>query len=313
MLEHLATRIDTINGRALARRFRSGWPASSRADIRFHDTPLAQYRYRMRAPGAVSDEHDRRRTVVLLVDAPVTLELYDSLLALWGERWRVVAFEGAGMGFSAPDPAHRFCFRQTNDDVASFLRDVAGPNCILAFSCVAGLGAVDIAVRYPELVAGLFLMQTADWDTMLAWKVRRDPRGILGRPVLGQLAMKRLGAQRAPGWFKQALGRRDQMGRFCDCAAEAFAHGAQFALASAFQSYLSGRSPLGVPRQPTHILWGLRDASHEADANTCRTWAQRLSPAATVETIEHVGHFPELQDPETVLARLNAFAERSQL
>lgn len=299
----LATRIDTANGRALARRFADGWPASSRADIRFHRTPLAQYRYRERTPSGAGEP-----TVVLLADAPVTLERYDALLDLWGRHYRTVVFEGAAMGFSAPDPGYRFGFRETNDDVARFLRDVAGPDAILAFSCVAGLGAIDIAVRHPSLVDGLFLMQTADWSTMLAWKERRDPAGVLGRPVLGQLAMKRLAAKRAPGWFKQALGRRDQMGSFCDCAAEGFGHGAQFALASAFQRYLAGPDRLGIPSQPVHVLWGMLDASHEIDAANGPNIARRIAPHATFEAMDHVGHFPELQEPEGTLERLNAFA-----
>lgn len=311
MLERLATRIDTANGRRLARLFRSGYAGRSRPDVQFHQTPLAHYRYRLRAPDAGGRGHVP--TVVLLADAPVTLEQYDALLDLWGKDYRVVALEGAAMGFSAPDPAYAFGFRETNDDMARFLREVAGPGSILAFSCVAGLGAVDIAVRHPDLVSGLFLMQTADWDSMLDWKLRRDPKRLLSRPLLGQVAMKLLAPKRAPGWFKQALGRRDQMAMFCECSAEAFAHGAQFALASAFQRYLSGPSPLGTPRQPMQLLWGMLDASHRIDAAACRTMAQRLAPQAGVDLLDNVGHFPELQAPEAVLGRLNAFVARTHL
>lgn len=306
----LATRIDTWNGQRLAREFADGWPARTSPDIRFHRTPLAQYRYRLRDTAGPDAP-----TVVFLADAPVTLERYDALLDRLASDYRVIVFEGAGMGFSAPDPAYRFGFRETNDDVAAFLRAVAGPDAtggrgaILAFSCVAGLGAIDIAVRHPDLVRGLFLLQTADWDTMLAWKMRRDPTGVLGRPVLGQLAMKRLGAKRAPGWFKQALGRRDQMGPFCDCAAEAFGHGSQFALASAFQRYLAGPSPLGTPHQPTTIVWGTLDASHEPmrEPGTGERSARQIAPRARFHALDHVGHFPDLQDPERVVGLLDEF------
>ncbi|MEM8836528.1 MAG: alpha/beta hydrolase [Pseudomonadota bacterium] len=305
MFARLATRIDTFNGQKLARRFKSGWPSSSRPDIKFHKTLLAQYRYRERAP---AENPENVLTIVLLADPPVTLERYDDLLESWGKRFRIVVFESAAMGFSAPEPGYDFTFRQTNDDVASFLRAIVGEKSILAFSCVSGLGAIDIAVRYPDLVRGLFLMQTADWETMIGWKKRLDSTGLLSKPVLGQMMMKRLGVSGTPGWFKQALGRRDQMGPFCDCAAEGFSHGAQFSLASAFQRYLTGPSPLGVPDQPVRVLWGARDASHDVVSSTGAEMVRMIAPQATFEALEHVGHFPELQDPDAVLQRIARFA-----
>ncbi|MEM8749017.1 MAG: alpha/beta hydrolase [Pseudomonadota bacterium] len=305
MLARFATRIDTWNGARLAKRFKSGWPATTRADVHFHRTPLAQYRYRLREPEKTSG---KVHTIVFMADAPVTLERYDALLDLLAIRYRVIVFEAAGMGFSAPDPSHTFAFQRTNDDVASFVESVGGEGSILAFPCVAGLGAVDIAVRHPRLVSGLFLLQTADWDTMLKWKKRNDTSGMLARPVLGQIAMKYTGAKSAPGWFKHALGRRDHMAPFCNCAKEAFEHGAQFALASTFQRYIDGPSPLGTPKQPVAVVWGECDASHERAGPHI---AHALAPQATFHALKHVGHFPDLQDPQTIADLLDEYIEQN--
>jgi pimeloyl-ACP methyl ester carboxylesterase len=292
MLSRLGTLIDTLGWRKRYKDFSNGPPSKTRDGIGFYKTTKAQYRYRLTGEGP---------TIVFLADPPVTIEAYDELVSVFAERYRVLIIEAAGMGFSAANNAYSFGFSESNDDIAALLGDIAPDGSILAFSCVAGLGAVDIAVRFPELVQRLFLLQTTDWDTFLAWADRRDPKGLLRKPIIGQLGMKRLAAKRAPDWLAFATGRQAMVAPLCTCAQDGFRHGMSFSLASTFQRYLAGKNPLGTPTQPTTIIWGTNDPSHKpASVEQCKN----IAPQSKVLALPSLGHFPELEDPKRIFQAL---------
>lgn len=297
MLTRLAAYLDTSGDKQRIAAFRGGWPSRSRPDIRFHDTGLTQYRFRERGQGPV---------IVFTADPPVTLEMYDALLEAYAARFRVIVVELPAMGFSATRRSYDFSFRQSADDLAAFLGAVAGKGAILAFSCAAGMAAVDIAVNHPELVAKLALIQTTDWDGFQAWRAARDPKRLLSQPFLGQLAMRRLGPSRAPAWFNLAVGRRAMIEPFCQCAADTLGRGAGWALASAYQRFLKrGPSPIGRPNQPILVIWGKADKSHGADAPAR---SKNLGEAVRVIELDHVGHFGDLEDVEAVFRLISDFA-----
>lgn len=296
-LQRWIVSLEMRGGARHAEAVRQGWAGRSRDDVRFFRGGHAQIRYRERGQG---------RPLVFAADPPVTLEFYDELLALYAGHFRVVVFEIPGMGFSVPVSGYDCGFTPANDGVAEFLQTVVGEPAVLAFSCVGGFAAVDIAVRHPHLVSHLVLIQTPSWSEALRWKHSRDPKGLLGRPLLGQLAMNRAKKTRAPLWFKLALGRETEpYPAYCGCAQEAIGHGAGWALASAFQHYLTDAAPpLPPASQPTLAIWGLMDRSH---APTDRQSSAQLARRVEFEQYPDLGHFPELEDPPRVLARIRTF------
>ena len=297
-LQRLAVSLEMPGGERRARAQREGWAAQTRPDIRFHRGARAQIRYRERGSG---------RPLVFVADPPVTLELYDELLALYAEHFRVIVFEIPGMGFSTPGARYDLRFQPANDGIADFLRAVVGVPAVLAFSCVGGFIAVDLAHRHPELVSHVVLIQTPSWPQAVRWKHSRDPSGVLSRPFIGQLVMNRLKKSRAPLWFDLALGSREapRYALFCDCTQHTVAKGAGWALASAFQHYLTDAPPPLPPiSQPTLVLWGERDRSH---ATTDKQSSTQLAEPVELERYADLGHFPELEDPPRVLARIRAF------
>lgn len=297
IINRLATRLDTAGARQRMRRHREGWPAQASADVSFFQSPKVQYRYRQSGSGPA---------IVFSVDPPMTLEVYDGLMAAFSDRFRVIVFELPAMGFSAAADSYRFGFEETNDDLAGFLRAVAGPGAILAFSCVASHAAIDIAVRYPDLVSHLTLLQAGDVAAFTAWKAARDPKGILATPVLGHLAMRRMAPKRMPAWYRLSVGRKELIGELCRCADRSFQHGAQWSLASAYQCYMDPAVRLQAPHQPVLSLWGAADGSHPAgNDHTIR----RLCPDATCITFEDLGHTPELEDPHRVSAAITRFLQ----
>ena len=118
MLTRLAALMDTAGYARRARAAREGAAGRARPGVGFFATPRAQYRDRSAAKGPA---------IVFCADPPLTLEAYDDLIALLAPRFRVIVFEAPAMGFSAARPRYGFGFRETVDDIALFLRAVAGP------------------------------------------------------------------------------------------------------------------------------------------------------------------------------------------
>jgi pimeloyl-ACP methyl ester carboxylesterase len=300
MLKRLATKLDTWNGPSKMVQFRDGWASETSTEIGFFKSPLAQYRYRCRGTGP---------TIVFAADPPMTLEVYDALIDVFSEHFRVVVFELPAMGFTAVEPNYVFDFKQTNDDVAIFLKEVAGEGAILAFSCVAGLCAIDIAARYPNLASHLILFQTGDVAAFEVWKSGRDPKGILAKPFVGQILMKQLAPKRMPDWYKLSVGRTHMIPHLCQCAAHSFQHGAMWSLASAYQTYMDPSIILPQPDQPLLAIWGLADRSHPpGNAQS----PKRLAQEVTYIAYNDLGHTPELEDPVRIYADVLRFVSQRE-
>lgn len=291
LLQSLALRLDAGFNAKHIEPFKRGWPSKSRSDVRFHETDRVMFRYR-EAQGPVDAP-----TIVFSADPPVTLEQYDELIELASKHFRVIVFELPANGFSPAKGSFRFGFQETNDEVAHFLRAIAGDAAIYAFSCAAGLAAVDIAARYPELVRAMVLIQVADVGGFAAWKSNRDPKQVLVKPIVGQLTMRKIARKRMPDWFGLVLGRKDDHQRFCSCADRAMDHGSLWSLASAYQVYLTPDIEIGMPSQPTLAIWGEADRSH---TDQTRASSVNLATNIEVKTLRNLGHFPELEDPELV-------------
>ncbi|MEM7780938.1 MAG: alpha/beta hydrolase [Pseudomonadota bacterium] len=271
--------------------FKSGWAASVRDNVQFYETDRVLFRYReVKGPEGAP-------TLVFSVDPPVSLEQYDELMGLLCNDFRVVVFELPGMGFSPGKRAFRFGFRETNDQIARFLEAIAGPGSILAFSCGAGLASLDLATRRPGLVSAQVLIQVTNVAGFAEWKTARDPKRILAKPILGQLAMRKLAKKRMPAWFRLSLGRKEHVPEFCACSGAAMDHGALWSLASAYQVYLRPDISLAQVNQPTLVIWGEADGSHPIEH---RDAILSVVPAADIRSFRKLGHFPELQDPLTI-------------
>lgn len=295
LLTRLGALLDTWGGTAKMARFRTGWPATATPQVKFHRTALVQYRYL---------EAGKGRTIVFTCDPPMTIEVYGPLVEAFSRHFRVIVVELPAMGFSAAWAGYCFGFRETNDDLAAFLRDVAGEGSIFAFSCAASLAALDIAARMPELASHLTLIQGGGTEAFAIWKAGRDPKGVLARPIVGQLAMARMAPRRMPQWYGLSVGRKEQIPHFCACAERSFSHGAMWSLASAYQIYMDKQDELPPPTQPILSIWGGADRSHpETNAHSLA----RLYDGVRTVTFDELGHTPELEAPDLVLAAILDF------
>jgi pimeloyl-ACP methyl ester carboxylesterase len=296
LLTRLGARLDTRGGKAKMVRFRNGWPATATPQVSFHRTAKVQYRYLEAGSG---------RTIVFTCDPPMTIEVYGPLVEAFSRHFRVIVVELPAMGFSATTADYAFGFRETNDDLAACLRVVAGEGSIFAFSCAASLAALDIACRIPELASHLALIQAGGTEAFAIWKAGRDPKGILARPIVGQLAMARMAPKRMPLWYGLSVGRKQQIPHFCACAERSFQHGAMWSLASAYQIYMNQQGELPRPQQPILSIWGAADRSHPAGNEHSLA---ELYKGVKAITFDDLGHTPELEAPDLILAAILDFA-----
>jgi pimeloyl-ACP methyl ester carboxylesterase len=234
----------------------------------------------------------------------MTLEAYDALVECFSKRFRVIVVELPAMGFSATRPGFGFGFTETGDDLALFIRNVCGKDNIFAFSCAASLSGLDIAARMPELASHLCFIQGGDPEAFHRWKTGRDPKGILARPVLGQLIMKRMAPARMPQWYRLSVGRAELIDHFCDCAKQSFGNGAMWSLASAYQIYMNHKGALPAPTQPILSVWGGADRSHPSE--NVHSLAMVYDDVTCV-TFDDLGHTPELEDPHRVFEAIAGF------
>jgi len=239
---------------------------------------------------------ERGPTLVIVPDPPNVIEHYDGLIALLAPERRVVCLEAPGFGFSVPARDFDYSLGRQTMILADVLRRLGLGPYVLAFPCFAGLIAVKLALEHPGFVAGLVLVQTAAWDEELRWVGRIDARGLLRRPWLGQLVMG-FGKRRiARGWYRAALPRDADPAPFVAPALAAFARGACYCLASAFQAVARETEPgLGPVRQPALVVWGEADRTHR---RTDKRSILAYAPHADWTAFAEAGHFPDLEQPE---------------
>ena len=232
---------------------------------------------------------------VFAADPPIVLEHYDELVRVLSKHARVIVLELPGFGFSPARPGFDFTLGSSVAAAGMALERLGLRGVTLCFPCASAYVALALAHARPELVSQLLLAQAPAYAGELAWKRRRDPRGLLARPVSGQLAMRAIGKTRLPAWFSLSVGDRARLQPFTQLAAQRLKDGARWSLASAFQCYLvEGGAPARV-EQPVIALWGERDQSHQGtDFESSRELGLRVEVVRWAE----VGHFPELEAPE---------------
>ncbi len=299
MLARIAQLIDTLPTGWRIQRTRHGAAASTRADLQFLD--MGDCLIRMRCAGS------RGPSLVLATDPPVPLELYDNLLAVLSDRYRITIFELPGFGCSLPRAGYQLSLPQAIHTVARLLEQLPGAPHVLGLPCVTGFIAIGIARSHPRLIKQLLLLQTPTWNAAQHWLASRDPTGLLRRPILGQLALLAMRRHRVRQWYAGALANPALVAPFAAATLENFEHGGCFCLASGFQNFLRHHHDLlGAVQQEALIVWGGADRSHR---HTDMAATAELAPNSRFEILADAGHFPELEAGDRFVSLLDDFLE----
>lgn len=251
--------------------------------------------------GAVAyDERGSGQPIVLLPSGAHDHHDFDELRALLPDRFRSIALDWPAHGASPPAsvPASAMGFA----DVAERLVEQLAPEgAVVVGNSVGGFAAGRLAVRRPELVKGLVLV---------------DAGGFGGRP----LYVRAFCALMSRPWFlrriypsfsaryMRARTAADRRARDAGVATTRADPGLR-AVAELWASFASPAHDLraGAPsiKSPTLVLWGKRDPVIPPRLGKR---AAALIPGAELVMVDS-GHVPHTTEPEAVAARLVPFAD----
>ncbi|MDP3749927.1 MAG: alpha/beta fold hydrolase [Phenylobacterium sp.] len=264
---------------------------ASRPDIHFIDTPHARLRARVQVvPGAPA--------VILMPDAPNTIEHYDPYFALWAGELTVVAVEMPGFGFSWANHPEALTYPGAVDAIAHALRGLDLGAMVVTGPCTLAYVAIGVAAAMPKETLGVVASQATDIPSEREW-VRRaiDPEGWLRVPLIGQMAWSQPELRERlaiDGWYRAAAGPSTDIASWRDTARWAHNCGCCNALATQIQTWFGDATP-DVPRVdcPGVILFGQGDRTHRgSDPKGLQVYL----PRAEVRLLAQAGHFPDLED-----------------
>lgn len=259
------------------------------------------------------EEGHGERVLLFMADPPNVVEHYDPLFEALRSRFprhRVVVFEPAGFGGSAPphggDWSLDGAVRVTRELVASLTEAPA----TLVFPCVGAYAAILTAARHPGLVEALVLVQAPSWEDEMRWLDRVDRGRLLRRRLSGELVMAVRRREVARRWYAAALPEGADPAPFLAPTLESFERGARFPLPQAFRALEREAPRLMGATQPALLVWGEADRTHRpSDPAGLRA----ALPQAEFLPMAGRGHFPELEAPEAFAAALRAWMDRSGL
>jgi pimeloyl-ACP methyl ester carboxylesterase len=282
----------------------AGWATASRPGVRLLETPGSLVRVR--------DTGGSGPALVLLTDAPHTVESYDDLVAELAPAARLVVLEPPGFGFSwATDPA-ALGLPGATASVVDALHQLGISGAVLGGACVYGFLALAAAAVDPALAGGLLLAQTPSWTASDHWgRGVLDPQGQLAAPWTGQVGWRVTRGSATESWYRFAAGPDAPVDRWQQTGREVLRAGASYALASQLQAWwgadASGPGPVDLPAT---VLWGEADRSHRR-AGTDPEGVLELLPRGAVVRVPGAGHFVDTEDVATTADQFRRLLDRT--
>lgn len=246
------------------------------------------------------EEHGSGETIVLLPSGAHDRHDYDALVALLPDRFRTVSVDWPGHGESpaGPDPASAMGFA---DAAEALVAAVAPEGAVVVGNSVGGFAAGRLAIRRPELVRGLVLIDSGGFAP-------RTPIVHLFCRLMGKPGFLR---RIYPTFARRYMRPRTEADRRTLEAAIATTRG-EPGLRTVSQLWRSFASPqhdlrreAGAIAAPTLVVWGRRDPV--IPLRIGRRIAATIPGACLVEF--DTGHVPQTGDPEGFAAELVPFAE----
>ena len=121
--------------------------------------------------------------IVLLHGSNADLHTWDAWTAALTDTYRVIRFDQIGHGLTGADPAGDYAPRSFADDVGRMADELGVARFVLAGNSMGGGIALDYALRHPERVGGLVLVDSVGSPPVgvaegnLAFTLARNPVG----------------------------------------------------------------------------------------------------------------------------------------
>jgi pimeloyl-ACP methyl ester carboxylesterase len=241
-----------------------------------------------------------RETIILLPSGAHDRHDFDELRALLGDRFRTIALDWPSHGDSPPGTGELSAMRIA-DVAEEAVAQLAPDGAIVLGNSVGGFAAGRMAIRRPELVAGLVIVDGGGF-------AGRSPlvRGfcaLMGRPRFLRAIYPAFSSR-----YMRARTPADVRSRDTGVATTRSEPGLS-AVAGLWRSFASPEHDLrrAAPSitAPTLLIWGRRDPV--IPLRVGRRIA-KLIPGATLSVFD-TGHVPHTTEPERFAAELEAFAD----
>jgi len=246
------------------------------------------------------DEQGEGSPVVLLSSGAHDRHDYDDLRTLLTPRFRTIAFDWPGHGESPPGqgPASAMRFADVTEEL---VEQLAPTGAVVVGNSVGGFAAGRLAVRRPELVRGLVLIDSGGF-------LGRGPQVRAFCALMARPGFLRAIYPRFANRYMRPRSEADRRVRDVGVATTRQDPGLR-AVTELWHSFSSPehdlRSDAGSISAPTLVLWGQRDPV--IPLRVGRKVAAMI-PGAQLEEFD-TGHAPQVSDPKGVAAKLVPFAE----
>jgi len=261
--------------------------------MRLLDTPSATIAY---------DERGSGPPIVLLSSGAHDRHDYDEVRALLPDRVRTIALDWPGHGQSPPPraPTSAMAFADVAEQAVERL---APEGAVVLGNSVGGFSAARLAIRRPELVRGLVIVDGGGF-------AGRPPHvrafcALMGRPWF----LRRIYPAFASSYMRSRTAA-DRRVRDVAVATTRDPDGLR-AVAGLWRSFASPQHDVREGARsiaaPTLVLWGRRDPV--IPLRIGRRIVERIPGAELV--VFDSGHVPQTTEPERFAERLIAFADRA--
>jgi pimeloyl-ACP methyl ester carboxylesterase len=262
--------------------------------------PIAYDVHDSAAPDAAKPNASQGPTIVLLPSGAHDRHDFDELRALLPARYRTISLDWPAHGESPPGNAPATAMRFA--DVAEELVERLAPGgAVVLGNSVGGFSAARLAIRRPELVRGLVIV---------------DGGGFAGRPPHVRAFCALMGR---PGFLRAIYPAFSARYMRASTAADARARATAIATTRSepgvtainelWRSFASPEHDLRRQASsisvPTLLIWGRRDPV--IPPRIGRRLARTIPGARLVEL--DTGHVPHTSEPERFAAELTRFAE----
>jgi len=219
-------------------------------------------------------------------------ELWVEPFAILSQNWRTIAYDHRGAGATVA-PVESITFNRLVDDVFAVLDAYNVENCVLAAESAGAHTALGAALKYPNritglvIVDGMYFRETSAEKDLFLLGLRKDYPATLDRFV--ETCVPEPDSDHIKRWGRQIIDRASQ--------------------ASAIALYLSTgevdlRNELRHISQPTLILHGEADAL--VSVEEARELAEIL-PNAKLSVLPGAGHVPTMTRPLEVAHEIMNF------
>jgi len=241
--------------------------------------------------------------VVMFHGNPTWSFLYRDIINDLGEDVRCLACDYPGFGFSDHPAGYGYTPEEHADWVEAWLSSLNLPPFVMVVQDWGGPIGLSYAVRHPEQIAGLVVMNTWAWPTDLKGKIFSS---VLGGPLGKYLCLQRnffadkivknaiyYRKRKSPAVFRAYMdpfpGPHERLGTYVFPRAIRKSE----AMLATLERDLSA-----LRETPAELVWGMKDQAFGSEA-VISQWRTHL-PDARVTRLEKASHYLQEDQPEAI-------------